>query len=224
MRKPEPSDFIDIHNHNAVEAAGIFTVENLMVHEDRTPSPAQGMVYSCGIHPWFLNEENSEELIGRVRSAAESDDVVAIGEAGFDRLKGPSSALQQKVFYSQVSIAEEKGKPVFIHCVKAWDELLLAHKELRPHQPWMVHGFRGNVTLAKQLLSRNMYLSFWFDFVIRPEAAPLLQSLPSDRIFLETDGSGSDIRDIYRKVAGDLGISTPELQSVLFQNYLRLIK
>ena len=67
--------------------------------------------------------------------------------------------------------------------------------------PWLIHGFRGNIELAQQLISKGMYLSFWFDFVIRPESSELLRSLPKDRIFLETDGADVDIRDIYKKVA-----------------------
>ena len=67
--------------------------------------------------------------------------------------------------------------------------------------PWLIHGFRGNVELAKQLLSKGMYLSFWFDFIIRPESSKLVRSLPKERIFLETDGADVDIRTIYEKVA-----------------------
>jgi Tat protein secretion system quality control protein TatD with DNase activity len=45
-----------------------------------------------------------------------------------------------------------------------------------------------------------MYLSFWFDFILRPESAELLRNLPMDRIFLETDGADVPIRDIYKKL------------------------
>ena len=85
--------------------------------------------------------------------------------------------------------------------------------------PWMIHGFRGNVELATQLLSKGMYLSFWFDFVMRPESTKLLRSLPKDRIFLETDGADTDIRIIYDKVAGDLDISVDELKKIFLRNF-----
>jgi Tat protein secretion system quality control protein TatD with DNase activity len=52
-----------------------------------------------------------------------------------------------------------------------------------------------------------MYISFWFDFVARPESSELLKSLPPERIFLETDGAGVDIRNIYTKVAADFGMT-----------------
>jgi Tat protein secretion system quality control protein TatD with DNase activity len=64
-----------------------------------------------------------------------------------------------------------------------------------------------------------MYLSFWFDFVLRPESADLLRSLPKDRIFLETDGADVDIKEIYRKVSGDLEINLDDLKNTILNNF-----
>jgi Tat protein secretion system quality control protein TatD with DNase activity len=69
-----------------------------------------------------------------------------------------------------------------------------------------------------------MYLSFWFDFVLRPESAELLKSLPTYRIFLETDGAGISIKDLYKKVAVDFNISEDELKSIVFLNFKELFK
>jgi TatD DNase family protein len=76
------------------------------------------------------------------------------------------------------------------------------------------------VELARQLLSKGMYLSFWFDFVLRAESADLLRSLPEDRIFLETDGADVDIRDIYIKVSKDKDIAVNELKSIILSNFM----
>jgi Tat protein secretion system quality control protein TatD with DNase activity len=64
-----------------------------------------------------------------------------------------------------------------------------------------------------------MYLSFWFDFIMKPESAQLIRSLPKDRIFLETDGADVDIREIYNKVSGDLEITTDELKTIILSNF-----
>jgi TatD DNase family protein len=219
MHLPGPSDFIDIHNHGSVEIPGVFVIENLMAHEDTEPSDKAGMAFSYGIHPWFLNKNNSTGLLLKVKQFITHPCVIGTGEAGFDKLKGPDIDLQRKVFREQVALAEEIRKPVIIHCVRSWDELLLAHKQSRPAMPWLVHGFRGNRELAAQLVSKGMYLSFWFDFIMRPESTPLIQSLPADRIFLETDGSGADIRDIYIKVSTDLGKTVEELKKQILSNF-----
>jgi TatD DNase family protein len=220
MNFPGKNDFIDIHTHDCTgQADGIFSIENLMAHEEKSPANIPGFLYSIGIHPWYLNEENYNHLINKVMINAGDPIVIAIGEAGFDKIKGPSPALQRRTFEEQVYIAEKHKKPVFIHCVRAWDELLKANKNLRPAMPWLVHGFRGKPDLGLQLISKGMYLSFWFDFIMRPESAGLIRDLPRDRIFLETDGSGVDIRDIYRKVSEDLGITIDELKSVIRRNF-----
>jgi Tat protein secretion system quality control protein TatD with DNase activity len=94
---------------------------------------------------------------------------------------------------------------------------LLAAQEHETINTWLVHGFRGKEWL--QLIKRGMYLSFWFDFVMRPESAELLRFLPNDRIFLETDGADVDIRDIYRKVSIDLGMDVNELKRIFINNF-----
>jgi TatD DNase family protein len=219
MNLPQPGDFIDIHNHNGSPVAGRYSIENLMAHEPQVPDFKEGIVYTFGIHPWFLSEDNFSNQMEKVRMYVRHENVAATGEAGFDKLKGPSIELQTMAFDEQVKIAEEYSRPVYIHCVKAWGDLLAAHRRLKPSRPWLVHGFRGKKDLALQLLSRGMYISFWFEFVLRPESRELIRNLPSDRIFLETDGSGEDISEIYKKVAVDLGLEVDQLKKQINSNF-----
>lgn len=219
MNLPSQEDFIDIHTHGGIPSGGIFLVENIMAHEKRIPLNTAGMTFTAGIHPWHLTDGNRNEQIDYIRTIAGSSELIAIGEAGFDRLRGPSLELQRSTFEDQVIIAKEVQKPLVIHCVRWWEELLSVHKKYKPQGPWMVHGFRGRKELGLQLISSGMYLSFWSDFILKPEASELVRALPNDRIFLETDGAGIDIRDIYRKVAGDLSISVRELKRIINSNY-----
>jgi len=219
MYFPQYSDYIDIHVHDGTPASGIFILECLMAHEKKTPQNIPGVSYTYGIHPWFLNEGNEKQLLTSLEKLINNPDVIAIGEAGFDKIRGPSLDLQRRVFEKQIAISEEVGKPVVIHCVKAWEELLAAQKKLKPEMPWLIHGFRGNVELAGQLISKGMFLSFWFDFVLRPESAGLLRALPENRVFLETDGADIDIRDIYNKVSNDKDITVEELKRIILSNY-----
>jgi TatD DNase family protein len=219
MYLPQPGDYIDIHVHGGLPASGIFILESLMAHEGKLPVDVSGIAYTYGIHPWFLNEENHKQLINSVENTVIQPEIIAIGEAGFDRLRGPSPELQSRAFEEQIIISEKISKPVVIHCVRAWDELLAVYKKLKPKMPWLIHGFRGNVDLASQLLSKGFYLSFWFDFILRPESKELLKQLPADRIFLETDGADVDIKSIYNKVATDLDLSVDELKSIILKNF-----
>jgi TatD DNase family protein len=224
MNLPEPGDYIDIHNHGAKPIHGHFQVENLMTHENRIPDNEAGLTYAIGIHPWFLTAENFNQQISIVRQYADHQNIIALGEAGFDRLKGPDAKLQETVFEEQVRIADDVSKPLFIHCVRAWDELLSESRKLRPSTPWIVHGFRGKKELAIQLISKGMYLSFWFDFILKPESTPLLKNLPKEKFFLETDGSGVNIETVYEKVACDIDATKEELKSIIYSNFNKVFR
>lgn len=223
MHLPQNGDYIDIHVHGGTPGSGIFILESLMAHEEKLPVDIPGVAYTYGIHPWFLTEDNHKELIDSVKNTVTDNGIIAIGEAGFDRLRGPSLELQRIVFEEQIAISEELRKPVVIHCVRAWDEVLSVQKKLKPKMPWLIHGFRGNLELATQLLSKGMFLSFWYGFVLRPESGYLLKNLPAGRIFLETDGAEVDIRHIYNKVATDLNMPVIELKSIIFNNFFKCL-
>jgi TatD DNase family protein len=223
MNLPEADDYIDIHNHGGTSSPGSFCIENLMAHETREPGNNKGMAYTYGIHPWHLSSLTLNEQFERVRLFSAHENVAALGEAGFDRIKGPESALQAEAFEMQALLAVKVSKPLFIHCVRGWDELLASHKWVKPEKPWMVHGFRGKKELALQLISKGMYISFWFDFIMRPESSDLVRNLPADRIFLETDGSGTDISLIYKKVAADLRMDRNRLKEQIYLNFKKLL-
>jgi len=219
MIRPLQGDYIDVHTHNGKTSSGVFFIETIMAHEERTPADLQEKACTFGIHPWYLKESNYNLLVNRVEAATAYPNLIALGESGFDKLRGPSRELQIRAFEAQVAISEEIGKPLVIHCVRAWDELLASYKKFHPEMPWLIHGFRGSSGLATQLVSKGMFLSFWFDFIIRAEATKLLQSLPKDRIFFETDGSDISIRTIYEKAAKDLDLAEEDLKSIILSNF-----
>ena len=219
MDQPSHGDYIDIHTHDSHKIAGVYAIENIMAHESRSVSDMPERSCTYGIHPWHLTKESAGNLLRKVNDSASSPNLMAIGEAGYDKLRGPEMEVQCGVFESQVVIAETIRKPLIIHCVRAWDELQMSYKKLKPKMPWLIHGFRGKPELASQLISKGMYLSFWFEFVIRSESATLLRSVPRERIFLETDGADIVIRKIYDKVSFDLGITAEELNRIIHSNF-----
>ena len=58
MNLPGKQDFINFHDHGSLPAEGIFSMDNIMIHEGREPSRNEGITYSVGAHPWFINEDN----------------------------------------------------------------------------------------------------------------------------------------------------------------------
>lgn len=156
----------DFHTHNINAPAGEAIIS---LPRETLLSPASfpwrdGVLYSAGIHPWWTDDEaGCVTMLENLRGIAELPQVVCIGECGFDRLRGDMN-FQETLFAEQVRISEQVHKPVTVHCVRAFDILLAAHKALRPTQVWTIHGFRGQPALAKQLLDAGMDLSFGSHF------------------------------------------------------------
>ena len=141
-----------------------------------------GATYSVGIHPWWTTEVNIEELIKGLNHWATHPQVVRIGECGFDKIKGANETVQTNVFLHHVELSERLEKPLTIHCVRAFDRILMLRKQLRPTQPWVIHGFRGKPELAQQLLAAGFDLSFGSHF-----NTDAFNCCPPERRFTETD-------------------------------------
>ncbi|MBD8346752.1 MULTISPECIES: TatD family hydrolase [unclassified Dysgonomonas] len=170
--------------------------------------------FSCGVHPWY--SEDAEPQLKFLKEIAGDPRIVAIGEAGLDKLKGPDLKIQQPIFEQQVQLSEQLQKPLIIHCVKAWEELLHIKKLYKPRQPWIIHGYKGKVELAKQLLSHGFLLSINERF--NDDA---IREIPLDRLFCETDISETSIEDIYSEVAKALNISVEVLALQIAENVKR---
>ena len=222
MNLPARSDYINIHDHGALPEKGVFTVDNIMVHETRRPVISEGVAFTVGAHPWFLTADNRLTMMARVREFSVHPGVIAIGETGLDRLKGASQELQREIFLEHSEIAAGLGMPLIIHCVRAYDEVLAMKKSLKPRVPWLLHGFRGKPELARQLTSKGIYLSAWVEWAIRPVSINSLREIPDDLFFLETDGFNISIEPVYKVVAGHLGIEVEELRERIYKNYLTL--
>lgn len=168
----------DWHTHSPAKPRAI-------VNAPSPDSPFEpGILYSIGIHPWDANLANPETLRALEARAAADPQVVAIGEAGLDRLRGPELSEQQAIFEAQAGIAERVGKPLIIHAVRTIPEILATHKRLRPCQPWIIHGFRGRIDAVRQILARpGIYISIG----AIPPPADALAAIPPERLLRETD-------------------------------------
>lgn len=161
---------------------------------------ADNIWYSCGIHPWDAGEKEIPSLLETLSHIATDDRVVGIGEVGLDKIKGPDLGTQIEVFKLQIELAISLNKPLIIHCVKAWDQLINLYKHYQSHIPWIIHGFRGNSEQAKQL--NHIGLKFSLGEKFNSEA---LKEIPLTSIFCETDQSDMSICNIYELISGYKG-------------------
>ena len=204
------NNILDIHTHKAEPVSAGKAIINRKLATDAL---YEGYFYSAGIHPWDLTEFDTERRLECLREQLAEKQLVAVGEAGLDKLAAAPMQLQVAVFKEQVELSEKYRLPLVIHCVKAMEELLAVKKELRPVQPWIWHGFRGKPQQARQLMENGMYLSFGEHY---PEQT--VRTIPVDRMFLETDDSPVDIEEVLHRVARTRGTDVEELRQAIREN------
>lgn len=155
--------------------------------------------FSCGVHPWYADK--AEEQMPLLYNIVDQDRLVAIGEVGLDKLKGPDISIQTATFSKQIELAIDLQLPLIIHCVKAWDELIVLRKKYGSKVPWILHGYRGNVQQTIQLSNLGFMFSIGEYFNIES-----LKHIPLENIFCETDTSDLAIWQIYENISHELGI------------------
>lgn len=198
---------VDIHTHRLPQMPG----EAIVNCYPETFSPQESGWYSVGIHPWHIEASSGEE--SRLETILQHPQVLAVGEAGLDKLADASMDLQLEVFGYQARLADKVGKPLVIHLVRAADELLRLRRELRPAMPWVIHGFRGKAALAEEYLRHGFYLSFGEKY-----QAEALSATPAERLFMETDESVVPIEELYLRAAAVRGIGSEELHKIVSAN------
>ena len=170
-----------------------------------------------GIHPW---DAASADISTMQRL---SDGIQAIGEIGLDFASAVPKEIQYSAFRSQLAIAQQRGLPVVLHCVRAFNEVMLLLKETPP--PIVIfHGFIGSVQQAAQALRQGYYLSFGLRTFSSPRTQEVLRTMPLGRLFLETDDADISIEEIYEKTAHLRQISIVELQQNIQINYERIFR
>ena len=92
----------------------------------------------------------------------------------------------------QAQLAEAHQKPVVIHCLKSWDELITLRGIAQPKVPWILHGFRGKPKLAEQMLKHGFYLSFGASLLLaNSPSRDSYRMTPINQMFLGSAGRGS---------------------------------
>ena len=122
-----------------------------------------------------------------------------------------------------IRLSETLRKPVIVHCVRAYSEIIEMRKKTKATMPWVIHGFNSSVETMRQLLRYDIYISLG-EILYRNEnqAVKILKNIPIERLFLETDVSGREIKDVYAKAAELMGWELDFLCTKICENYGRL--
>ncbi|WP_165836460.1 TatD family hydrolase [Taibaiella soli] len=190
------SRYINIHSHHT------FPGDNLSIFclYDQFERAESGLTCSVGLHPWYL--DHAEADCEAIRKYMSLPNVLAIGECGLDKLAKTDWDWQMKWLIWQIDLANSINKPLIIHCVKAFEDLLAVFKMHPPKVPVIIHGFNKKPELAQQLVQHRLYISFGKAlFQSHPGPLEALEHIPADHFFLETDDAAMPIADVYAKAA-----------------------
>lgn len=213
----------DIHIHHSQPETGVVFIRNLFPDEP-FPEGETERFFSVGLHPWFL--KSAEENAGLMKLVAEKavlPQVVAVGECGLDKLTKAAWEVQTDVFVQHVLLSERLQKPLIVHCVRAHNEIFHFRRQLKPTQPWVIHGYTGNENLTRQLLGAGFLFSFGYILLNeKARAAASLQLLPPGKFFLETDDFEVTIGEVFQKAAQLRQVAAAQLQEQLLQNFQKI--
>jgi TatD DNase family protein len=212
--------FFNLHTHKFSANSNILELVNQYPWEFDVSIPN----YSIGIHPWYIVENRLENDIKIIESKLQLNECLALGECGLDKRIEIPIEVQISVFEKQILLAEKYQKPLVLHLVAAFDELIAIKKKLQISVPIVIHGFSKNQKVAKQLIDNGFYLSFGKYLLRNPELELVFNSIPKDRFFLETDTVEETIEEVYALAAKYKNITLEELISIVNLNFNTVFK
>jgi TatD DNase family protein len=206
--------FINTHTHTQLYDAKLELV-NLDLGVSDKPN-----YYSYGLHPWYIEKDTYEDKLRDLKIAVHEKRCLAIGECGLDKLSKVNFELQTKVFVEHIKIANQIKKPLIIHCVKAFNELLNCLNLNDNKMPVIVHGFNNNENIARILVSHGIHFSFGKALLgYESNAAKAIKNVGRKNFFLETDDADISIKYIYKKATELLGIDEDTIRLQLQSNF-----
>ena len=207
--------YFNLHTHKVSDHPGALALVNQYpTNFDRTIP-----FYSIGIHPWHIEEHRVEADLEIIISQIQNKNCLAIGECGLDKRIEIDFDLQIAVFEKQLILAEKFKKPVVIHCVAAFQEVIEIKKRLKTTVPLIIHGYSKNEQIAKSLIDNGFYLSFGKYLLQNPALKTVFKTISNDRFFLETDTTGNLIESVYALAAKYKNIEITELQNIINANF-----
>ena len=212
--------FFNLHTHKFTGNADILELVNQYPWEFDATIPN----YSIGIHPWHINENRLASDLKTIEEKLDLNECLALGECGLDKRIEVPLALQIEVFEKQIALAEQYQKPLVLHLVAAYQELIEIKNRLQISVPIIIHGFSKNEQIAKQLIGNGFYLSFGKYLLRNPELESVFQSIPNDKFFLETDTIEETLEDVYQLAAKYKNITLEALQAQIDNNYLAVFQ
>lgn len=208
--------YIDLHTHK-IKAKD--KIQLITIFAQDLPKISPDYPFSSGIHPWHIEKIDVEACIAAIEQACKLKNMLAIGECGLDRSISTLFSLQESCFQKHVALAEKHAKPLIIHCVRSYSDLIKAKKTAKSQVPWIIHGYHANLETTLNLIKHDFYFSVGEQLLNDHAKLESFQKIPDERLFLETDDRPISIEFIYSKAAQLLKIEEELLAQRICNNF-----
>ena len=212
--------FYNIHTHKSSNQKNVLEIFNQYPNEfDETIKN-----YSIGIHPWHIDENRVETDLKIIEEKLQLANCLALGECGLDKRIETPFEIQISVFEKQIKLAKKYNKPLILHCVSAYQEVIEIKKRLQIEVPMIIHGFSKNNQVAKSLLENGFYLSFGKYLLRNPELETVFKQVPNNQFFLETDTMEETLEEVYAIASKYKNIEMENLKNIISDNFNHVFK
>ena len=224
-------NYVDAHCHlNSVELP-----TNIAVAISNATHPAdwmtvahltgQGGIYGAiGVHPWHVVDV-PDDWAEKMRELLLSNPNLMVGEIGLDK-NYPDMPTQLDIFRTQLEMARDLGRIAHIHCVGAWDNLLMVLGVAMP-PAIVLHGAAMSPEMMRALSRYNTYFSFG-RVVCNPahmRARGALRAAPKNRILSESDSDvPADVIGVVQTMSEILNRPLAEIKNTIYNNTMDLLK
>ncbi len=207
--------FVNLHTHFYTNSDSVLEIVNQYPNEFSSEIP----YYSIGIHPWHIDDIRWNDDLKIIKDKLSLKECIALGECGLDKRIDKIYNKQIEIFESQLNLLHEVSKPVILHCVASFDEVISCKKNSQLTSSFILHGYSKNYQVAKQVLNQGFYLSFGKYLLRNPELSEVFRKIPNEKIFLETDTIAESLEEVYTFAANCKNISVEEMKEIVWNNY-----
>lgn len=180
----------------------------------------ENVVPFLGIHPWEVTDSVPEERFAELEERLRQLPGAGVGEIGLDRwIRNANRVAQREALMAQLDIAVRLNRPVSLHCLRAFGELIEIFRISGiESNRCLFHAFGGPREAWKNYLETGAYFSF-NPYFCRPDKSAKLdffRHVPRERLLIETDApsmappEGPQWSFVTGVGSGDVFVSHPD--------------
>lgn len=208
--------YINVFSKQNFQEAGIEVV-NIPVDTLQKP-----LLYSTGIHPWYINKQNYNTLVEQFFITASEKQCIAIGECGLDSTFTSNYFEQEKIFVQQIKTANLLKKPLIIYCFKSWDKILEILQKQKNKMPLIILDdyLPENIDVLSPV--KEYYIAFNKSVFLKDtKSIYWIKNITSKKILFYNTDEDISIKDIYQAASDILNIETHTLEHQILENFYK---